>query len=123
MSAVHDLIDRYCAAWSDRDPRRRSELLAQASGERAAYTDRTVHAASAEELLAHIGRVLKRRSGAKVLRKSEIDVHHEWCRFAWSVVQPNGTVLREGIDIVELTPDRARIERIIGCFGSPASVE
>jgi hypothetical protein len=123
MSIVRELVDRYCAAWSDPDAQRRRELLASIWSERAAYTDPTVHAASAEELLAHVGRVLERRPGAKVVRTSEIDVHHDWCRFAWHVVQPDGTVLREGIDIVELTADGTRIARIIGFFGSPVRAE
>ena len=50
-------IDRYCAAWNEPDAGRRAEILAAVWSEGATYTDPTVHATGAAELLAHIGKV------------------------------------------------------------------
>lgn len=111
------LIDRYCEAWSAPDPARRGELLASVWASNATYTDPTVHAANADELLAHIARVQARRPGARVVRTSVVEVHHGAARFAWQVVQADGTALPEGLDIAFLSPDGARIERILGFFG------
>lgn len=111
------LIDRYCDVWSEPDERRRVELLASVWGPQATYTDPSVHAATAEELLSHLTKVQARRPGARVVRTSEVDVHHGIARFAWHVVQADGTALPEGLDIAFISSDGARIERIIGFFG------
>jgi hypothetical protein len=81
------------------------------------YTDPSVHAANTEDLLTHIATVQARRPGSKVQRTSRVDVHHGVARFAWHVVQADGSNLPEGLDIAFLSPDGATIERIIGFFG------
>ncbi|MDP3761198.1 MAG: nuclear transport factor 2 family protein [Ramlibacter sp.] len=111
------LIDRYCQVWSEPDAAVRAELLASVWSPGATYTDPTVHAEGAQELLAHIAKVQARRPGAAVVRTSEVDIHHGLARFAWHVVQADGTALPESLDIAFIAPDGARIERIIGYFG------
>lgn len=111
------LIDRYCEAWSDADPARRAEILAPLWAPGATYTDPTVHACGADELLAHIAGVQAALPGCRVLRTSEIDVHHRMARFAWHAVKADGSALPEGIDIAFLSEDGTRIERIVGFFG------
>lgn len=113
---VDELIDTYCEAWSDPDPERRRTLLASVWADGATYTDPTVHAAGLDDLLAHIDTVLARRPGAKVVRTTRVDVHHGFARFAWHVVQADGSALPEGLDLAELSTD-GRIRRIIGFFG------
>jgi hypothetical protein len=114
---VTELIDRYCRVWNEADSSVRGELLASLWGSNATYTDPSVHTASAYELLAHIAAVRARRPGASVVRTSAVDVHHSVARFAWRVVQADGTALPEGIDIAFISSDGSRIERIIGFFG------
>jgi hypothetical protein len=116
-AAVAALVDRYCLGWSDPDPARRRALLAEVLVPTATYTDPRVHADSLEALAAHIDRVLAQRPGARVLRTSEVDLHHGVARFAWHVVQADGTALPEGLDVVWLTDDGARLARILGFFG------
>ena len=112
-----ELVDRYCRVWNEADPSTRADLLASVWANGATYTDPSVHAASAQELLAHIAAVRARRPGASVLRTSDVDAHHGVARFAWRVVQADGTALPEGIDIAFISSDGSRIERIIGFFG------
>jgi hypothetical protein len=114
---VAALIDRYCAAWSDPDAARRRALLATVFAPGATYTDPRVHADSLEALAAHIDRVLAQRPGARVLRTSAVDLHHGMARFAWHVLQADGTALPEGLDIAWLSADGTRLERIVGFFG------
>ena len=109
------LIDRYCEVWGEPDGARRAAMLAEVWAEGGAYTDPTVHAAGAKELLAHIARVLEKRPGAKVVRTSAVDAHHDLARFEWHVVQPDGKVLRRGIDIAVLSGD-GKIRRMMGFF-------
>lgn len=111
------LIDRYCEVWSEPGESRRGELLASVWGSHATYTDPSVHAGNADELLSHVAKVQARRPGARVVRTSKVDVHHGIARFAWHVVQADGTALPEGLDIALISSDGTRIERIIGFFG------
>jgi hypothetical protein len=112
-----NLINRYCHAWSEPDPMLRADLLDSVWAAGATYTDPSVHAANSKELLDYIGKVQARRPGAKVMRTSRIDEHHRMARFAWHVVQADGTALPEGIDIAFISADGTKIERIIGFFG------
>jgi hypothetical protein len=48
------LIDSYCAAWSTESAQQQRELLLPIWSDGATYTDPTVHATGAEELLTHI---------------------------------------------------------------------
>ncbi len=105
-AAVEALVDRYCLAWSDPDPARRRTLLAEVLAPDATYTDPRVHADTLEGLAAHIDRVLAQRPGARVLRTSSVDLHHGMARFAWHVVQADGTALPEGLDVVWLVGRR-----------------
>jgi hypothetical protein len=114
---ITNLIDRYCQVWSEPDADRRAVLLGSVWAENATYTDPSVRTANSVELLCHIAGVQMRRPGAKVLRSSSVDVHHGVARFAWRVVQADGKVLPDGLDIAFLTPVGDKIERIIGFFG------
>lgn len=114
---VTELVDRYCQVWNEADPAVRGHLLASVWGAGATYTDPSVHAEGAKELLAHIATVRARRPGASVLRTSAVDFHHGVARFAWHVRLPDGTALPEGLDIAFLSADGLRIERIVGFFG------
>jgi hypothetical protein len=113
---LNDLIDAYCAAWNDPDADSRRELLSAVWAENATYTDPAVDLAGVDQLVAHITTVLARRPGARVLRTSVVDEHHGLVRFAWRVVQADGSLLPEGIDFAEVTAD-GRIQRIVGFFG------
>lgn len=113
---VEALIDRYCEAWSDPDPDRRARLLAAVWADGATYTDPTVHATGAAALLDHIAAVQARRPGARVMRTSAVEQHHDVARFTWAVLQPDGTVIRDGIDIAVLDA-AGQIARMIGFFG------
>lgn len=114
---LNELIDRYCEAWQEMDAARRRDLLASLWAGGATYTDPTVDARNLEELLAHIARVVARRPGAKVVRTSAVDAHHGVARFAWQLVQADGTRLPESVDVAWYSSDGRRIERILGFFG------
>ncbi len=114
---VTRLIDTYCAAWNEADAARRAALLAEVWARGATYTDPTVHATGADELSAHIGGVQRARPGARIVRTSAVDAHHGVARFAWRLVQADGTALPEGLDFAVLNPEQTAIERIVGFFG------
>ncbi|HEV2504280.1 MAG TPA: hypothetical protein VGV39_14475 [Mesorhizobium sp.] len=120
MSLTH-LIDTYCASWSNQDAQRRRSLLLSVWSDGATYTDPTAHTNSADELLAHIAGIQARYPGARIVRTSAVDIHHDIARFAWRFELPDGSSFPEGLDIAFLDPGQTRIARIIGFFGPLAA--
>ena len=116
LAALERLIDTYCAVWSEPDPVRRQRTLDDIWAENATYTDPRTHLTGSKALVAHIGNILAGRPGARIIRTSVVDFHHGLARFAWRVVQADGTLLPEGIDIAEIS-DELKLLRIIGFFG------
>ena len=117
-----ELIDRYCAAWSDPKPEVRAALLEPVWAPRATYTDPRAHTTGAGELLAHIGKVHANRPNSRVVRTTALDTHHGMVRFGWKAVDAAGATLLEGIDVAFLSADATRIDRIVGFFGPLAPI-
>jgi len=110
------LIDIYCQVWNEPDAARRAVLLGTVWSESATYTDPTVGALRADALLAHVGRIQATRPGAKVVRSTPVDAHHAFARFGFKVTAADGRIVREGVDVVFLSPEREKIDRIVGFF-------
>ena len=120
ITAVERLVDTYCSAWSEPDPVCRRRTLDEIWAPDATYTDPRAHLIGAAALCAHISTILAGRPGAKIVRTSVLDCHHGLVRFAWRVVQADGSLLPEGLDLAEISDD-GRILRIIGFFGPLAA--
>ena len=117
-----ETIDIYASAWSEIDPGQRMAILEKVLTSDCTYTDPRVHAANPSELSDHIGRILPTRPGAHVLRTSAVDMHHGKARFAWHMVNADGTALPAGLDIVEFD-EEGRLRMILGFFGPLADME
>jgi hypothetical protein len=115
--SIEATIDRYCEAWSDPEPAARAAALAEVWAEGGRYTDPRADARGAEALLDHIAGVLAQRPGARVVRTSAVQQHHGFARFAWRVIEADGTMLPEGLDLAMIGDD-GRITQIIGFFGA-----
>lgn len=115
--SIEAIIDRYCEAWSASDPAARAAALAEVWAEGGRYTDPRADAHGAKALLDHIAGVLAQRPGARVVRTSAVQQHHGFARFAWQVIEADGTRLPEGLDIAVIGED-GRITQIIGFFGA-----
>lgn len=75
-----------------------------------------VHAEGAEALLKHIAGVHQQMPGGRIVRTSEVQVHHDAARFAWQFTLPDGNSLPEG-SILAIFDSNGKIARIIGFFG------
>lgn len=115
-SALEQLIDIYCTAWSEPDAERRRAILGEVWAVEGSYTDPTVRVVGIDDLVAHIGKVVARRPGARVVRTSRVDAHHNMARFAWQIVDAERVMLANSVDLVELSDD-GRIQGIVGYFG------
>lgn len=114
--ACDDLIDGYCGAWSTADRAARSAMLDRVWDQRGTYTDPTAHVAGKGALNDHIHGFLSQYPGAKIVRTTGIDSHHDKLRFGWRLQLADGTVPIEGLDFCELSPE-GKILHIVGFFG------
>ena len=114
MSAS-DIVNIYVAAWNEPDEEKRRQLLEQAWTDEGTYTDPQSSAAGRDAVVALIGAFRQRFQGTRTELSSNVDEHHGLLRFAWSIVEPGGSVM-EGMDFGELAED-GRLRRIVGFFG------
>ncbi|QFT33220.1 hypothetical protein K1718_20420 [Roseibium porphyridii] len=114
---LEETIDTYCAAWSERDPIRRGELLDKAVTANIRYTDPQTDIVGRPGLVDHISGVLAAHVGAKIVRCSAVDEHHGMARFAWRLVKADGTSLPDGLDVVSFDAQTGKLKSVLGFFG------
>ncbi len=114
---ITTLIDRYCEAWSEPDAKRRAELVSAVWAEGATYSDPTVQLTGADALLAHIEGFRAALPDARIVRTSAIDQHHDTARFQWELTSNGKAIVPEGLDLVLLSADGAKLQRVVGFFG------
>jgi hypothetical protein len=114
---VDALIDAYCDAWSTPLPVERERILRSVLADDAMYCDPRCAPMGIDALLGYIAQLHASRPGARIVRTSAVDTHHEVARFAWQVRLPDGRALAESLDVVTLADDNAAIQRIVGFFG------
>lgn len=110
------LIDRYCAAWREKDPVARAAILAAVWHEEGRYCDPNAEVTGRAALSELIGAVQARFPGGEVQRLSGVDAHHDCFRFTWTMTLGEGKQLPESIDFGRLAAD-GRIAEITGFFG------
>jgi hypothetical protein len=115
-ATTEKLVDSYCAAWSAANSAERRTLLAEVWEEAGIYIDPTAVCTGREELAEHIGKVQQRYPGARVVRTSVLDRHHDRLRFGWKMILADGKSLPESVDFGELS-DNGKLRRIVGFFG------
>ena len=113
---MEERITLYCNAWGKSDHELRRSMLDSVMESSARYTDPKVDFISVAELSNYIDQVHSKWPGARIVRTSGVDVHHNVARFAWQLVLADGAVAVEGLDFVEFST--RKISRITGFFGS-----
>ena len=98
MSNPTELIDRYIEVWNETDPQARRALIARTWTADASYLDPLLQGAGHEGINALVQAVQERYPGNRFRRISEVDVHHDRVRFAWTLGPDGGPPLAQGID-------------------------
>jgi len=116
MEKLTTMVDGYLSAWNETDPARRADLVAKVWGDDGRLIDPPTAAGGSVGLRHMQGAVQAQFPGHAFRRASGIDTHHEYLRFAWELVGPDGNVVLAGIDVGEVAED-GRLRRITGFFG------
>lgn len=113
---LQDAVDTYGAAWNEPDDIGRRKLLDECWADSGLYCDSMDRADGRDALHAHIARFQTLFPGARIEATSGADEHDGYFRFAWSMVDGDGTTTLEGFDVGH-RDDEGRIDLIVGFFG------
>lgn len=115
MSNPTALVERYLAAWNERDARRRADLIAKTYTEQASYLDSHRSGQGHDGLSAMIAAVHGQFPEAYRFRlASEVESHHDRLRFRWEAGGTADAPLHfGGTDFCVVSPD-GRLESVTG---------
>lgn len=122
MNTLPNTVDAYLSAWNETDPERRAQLVEKVWSAGGTLIDPPL-AAEGHRGISDMAAALQAQfPGHRFRRASGIDTHHDFLRFAWELVSPEGKVVLSGQDVGELAPD-GRLRRITGFFGPLPALE
>ena len=114
---LDDVLAAYDRAWNEPDHAARAELLTRALAEDAELVDPTSgRFAGRDAINERIAGFSERFPGARLAITSGIDEHNGFARYAWEIHTADGSLLLEGIDIVECDEDK-RLRLVLMFFG------
>jgi hypothetical protein len=116
MTDASATIDGYLAAYNERDSDRRDELIRAVWADDGRLVDPPLTGEGHRGISAMADAVHEQFPDHRFERRSAVDGHHGFVRFAWELVGPDGTVAVSGMDVGELARD-GRLRTIAGFFG------
>lgn len=119
-----DALAAYASAWNEPDHAARGQLLARSLTDDAELLDpsggRFAGRDAISERIAGFG---ARFPGARLTLTSGVDEHNGFARHAWAIGAADGSVVLEGIDVVE-RGEADRLRRVVMFFGPlPAAAQ
>lgn len=122
MDNTTALIDTHLAAYCEPDHATRLDLLERVWNANGQLLDPPLDGTGIDAIAELTDAVLALYPKHRFVRTTEVDAHHGFARYGWSLVDPTGTPAVTGIDVAELDDD-GKLVRIVGFFGDLASVE
>ena len=124
MTNVNETVIRYIAAWNERDPKRRHDLVAATWSEDGSYVDAHRHGKGHDAIDAMIGATQAMFPGYRLNLISGIEAHNNFVRFSWAAGGTDEAPLYlGGTDFAALSAD-GRIGTVAGFTdAAPAPVK
>jgi hypothetical protein len=114
MSNVNEVVVRYLAAWNEREPKRRRDLVAKTWTEDGTYIDGAREGRGHDSLDAMIAKAQEQFPGYRLNLASGVEAHHDYVRFSWVA---GGTaeapLYIKGTDFVIVAGD-GRLKSVVG---------
>jgi hypothetical protein len=120
MSDITTVVDKHLAGYCEPDAARRTELIAAAWAEDGSLIDPPFDGTGRDGIAAMADAVLTHYAGHTFRRTTDVDTHHQFGRYGWALVGPDGAVAVSGTDYIEFNDD-GRLVRIVGFFGDQAA--
>ena len=124
MTNVNETVVRDIAAWNERDPKRRRDLVAQTWADDGSYIDAHRHGTGHGAIDAMLAGAQAQFPGYRINLISGIEAHNNFVRFSWKAGGTNEAPLYlGGTDFASLAPD-GRIKTVAGFTdAAPAPVK
>jgi SnoaL-like protein len=114
---LEETIGAFDRAWNETDGEERLRLIEGALTEEAELVDPRAGLFQGRDAVAErLEGFQSRFPGARVDVSSEIDAHHGFARYAWTMRASDGSTILNGFDFIELADD-GRIRRVVMFFG------
>jgi hypothetical protein len=114
MTSVNEAVIRYIAAWNERDPERRHDLVTRTWTEDGTYIDAHRQAVGHDGIDAMLARTQDQFPGYRVSLASGIEVNNDFIRFSWAAGgTPEAPLYLGGTDFVTLARD-GRFKSVAG---------
>jgi SnoaL-like domain len=124
MTNVNETVVRYIAAWNERDPKRRRDLVAETWAEDGSYIDAHRGGKGHSAIDAMLATTQARFPGYRISLVSGIEAHNNFVRFSWAADGTSEAPLYlGGTDFATLAAD-GRIKVVAGFTdAAPAAVK
>ena len=114
MTNVNETVIRYIAAWNERDPARRRDLVLKTWTENGSYVDAHRQGTGHDSIDAMLAKTQDQFPGYRLNLVSGIEAHNDFVRFSWAAGgTPEAPLYLGGTDFVTLAPD-GRIKAVAG---------
>ena len=114
MSNINEVVVCYVAAWNERDPKRRRDLIANTWREDGIYRDAHRHGEGHAAIDAMIDAAQRQFPGYRVALKSGIEAHSGYARFSWAAGGTSDAPLYLGGTDFVVVADDGRLESVVG---------
>jgi len=123
MTNVNETVVRYIAAWNERDPKRRRQLVAATFAEDGSYVDAHRQGNGHDAIDAMIASAQATFPGYRLNLVSGIEAHNNFVRFSWAAGgTADAPLYLGGTDFADLAAD-GRIRTVAGFTdAAPAAV-
>jgi SnoaL-like protein len=123
MRNVNETVIRYIAAWNERNPERRRDLVVKTWTEDGSYVDAHRKGTGHDSIDAMLAETQDQFPGYRLNLVSGIEAHNDFARFSWAAGgTPEAPLYLGGTDFLTLASD-GRIKSVAGFTdAAPASV-
>ena len=111
------VVDAWLIAYAEPDAVRREALIAETWTAEGRLVDPPFEGTGPAELSGLVDVVLTHYAGHTFRRTTKVDAHHEFARYGWELVGPDGAVAVAGTDVVRFAAD-GKLAGVVGFFGA-----
>jgi len=116
MHELETTIDTYLDAYGEPDAARRKELIGRVWSPEGRLVDPPLDGAGHAGINDMADALQAQFPGHTFRRTSGVDAHHDFARYEWTMLGPDGTAVLTGLDVAELAGDGTLL-RVVGFFG------
>jgi hypothetical protein len=96
MATTEEVSEAYIQAWNAVDDAERRRLLDVCWADDGILTGPNYEVAGRVAMEVHLGGILVRNPGARVVTTSGLDAHHDAVRYGWRIFRGDTSILAEG---------------------------